>query len=145
MRVPPIIGELTETPPPGAREAIAGPLLDHHRALLGDPGIRPLAVLLRGPDQAEVIGGLWGRTSWGWLYVELLHLPEALRGRGLGATILRQAEREAMARGCRDAWLETLSAAAAEFYRRQGYMPFGRLADYPPGNTRQFLTKRLGG
>ena len=34
-----------------------------------------------------VIGGLWGSTGYGWLYTQMLLVPEALRGQGLGRAI----------------------------------------------------------
>ena len=41
---------------------------------------------------SKTIGGLWGRSAYEWLFVELLFIPEELRGQGLGTTLLRQAE-----------------------------------------------------
>lgn len=143
MSAPEPVVELTDTPPAGAREAITGPLLTFTAASLGDPHMRPLVLVVRPEPGAEPSGGLWGRTSWGWLYVEYFFLPESLRRRGLGTALLGRAEAEAVARGCHGAWLETLSDEAAAFYRRQGYAPFGQLADYPHGNMRWFLTKPL--
>jgi len=55
--------------------------------------------------------------------------------------MLAQAEREALARGCRGAWLDTYSFQAREFYERQGYSVFGILDDYPPGQKRIFMQK----
>jgi GNAT superfamily N-acetyltransferase len=118
-------------------------LLDHNEMLLGPAGVRPLAILVRPADGGAVLGGLWGRTGFGWLFVEFLYLPETLRGRRIGGELLRLAEAEALRRGCHGAWLDTLNPRAYPFYLRQGYEVFGRLDDYPPGNPRWFLRKRL--
>ena len=75
--------------------------------------------------------------------MELFFIPEDLRRDGLGASLLAQAEREARARGCHGAWLDTYSFQARGFYERQGYSVFGRIDDYPPGHCRYFLSKRL--
>ena len=88
-----------------------------------------------------LIGGLYGRTSWRRLTVELLFVPEKLRGQGMGTKLLAQAEEEAKKRGCIGVWLETFSPDAHRFYLRQGFKTFGEIADYPPGNTRYFVTK----
>ena len=90
-----------------------------------------------------MIGGLLGRTAFRWLFVELIFVPESLRGKGVGQDLLRKAEAEAKRRSCGGVWLETLSAAAYRFYARNGYRTFGQLPDYPPGNTRYFLSKNL--
>ena len=135
--------EITDDPDLSAQAALADALLAHNVALLGDHNRRPLAILVRSDDASEVIGGLWGRTSFQWLFVELLFLPEALRSQGVGTRLLDSAEAEARQRGCRGVWLDTFSAAAAHFYKKQGYEPFGSIPDYPAGNTRHFFLKRL--
>jgi len=135
--------ELTDEPPSQDRDMLAVSLLAYNEALLGPPGIHAVAVLIRSQDDARLLGGLWGRTSFKWLFVELLFIPGALRGQGIGTQLLRTAEAEAKARGCLGAWLDTFSSAACRFYVRQGYEVFGAIADYPPGNTRSFLSKQF--
>lgn len=135
--------EITDHPDPAARAEIADPLLAYNVALLGSPDIRPLAILLHSNDSSKVVGGLWGRTSFQWLFVELLFVPDALRSQGLGTQMLERAEAEAKRRGCRGVWLDTFSTAAARFYEKQGYKPFGVITDYPPGAARHFLSKPL--
>ncbi|MFE7583214.1 GNAT family N-acetyltransferase [Streptomyces gardneri] len=105
----------------------------------------PLAVLVREPVEGRVIGGLTGHTSRGMLFVDLFFLPPGLRGAGLGSEILRQAEDEARARGCRTAVLYTLSFQAPDFYRKQGWTSMGEVPCDPPGTSRVFLSKELVG
>ncbi len=136
--------ELTSALDPETRTAIGQEMLAYNGSLLGPSDSRPLAVLLRSPDGANVVGGLWGRTSHGWLFVEIVFLPEALRGRRIGEDLIRVAETEAHARGCTGAWLDTFSPNARRFYERQGYEVFGEIADYPPGHARYFMRKRFG-
>ena len=95
-------------------------------------------------EAGKTLGGLSGVTYWRWLYIQLFWLPEPLRGAGLGSEILASAEAEARARGCVDVWLDSFSFQAPGFYQRHGYRSFGTLDDYPPGQRRVFLTKRLG-
>ncbi len=135
--------ELTDTPDPMAREAALRSLLAYNEALLGPADARPLALLLRSPDGQAVTGGLWGRTAFQWLFVELLFVPENLRGRHVGAALLQAAEAEARERGCIGAWLDTFNPSAREFYRQQGYETFGEIGEYPPGHGRYFLHKRF--
>ncbi|MCX7362188.1 MAG: GNAT family N-acetyltransferase [Alphaproteobacteria bacterium] len=135
---------LTDAAPPSARDAIARGLMAFNVRMLGPADARPLAVLLNVPGDTAVVGGLWGRTSFQWLFVELIFVPEERRRGGLGGDLLARAEEEARRRGCRGAWLETLSADACAFYRRKGYEVFGEIADYPEGNARSFLVKRWG-
>jgi len=99
-------------------------------------------VLLKD-DSGQTVGGLWGRTSFGWLFVELLFVPEVLRGRRYGVRLLETAENAAIARNCHAVWLDTYDFQAAPFYERLGYREFGRLEDYPREHTRRFLHKDL--
>ena len=135
--------ELTDAPDPETRNSIASALLAHNETLLGSPASQPLAALLRSADGA-VIGGVWGRTALLWLFVEIVFVPQAMRGRRLGARLLQAAETEAQARGCIGVWLETFSPSARDFYIRQGYGKFGEIGEYPPGHARYFLCKRFG-
>ena len=90
-----------------------------------------------------MVGGLWGRTAYEWLFVELLFVPESLRGRGVGAELMLRAEAEAIARGCHGAWLDTFAFQARRFYERLGYSCFGELNDYPVGSALYFMKKAL--
>lgn len=49
--------------------------------------------------------------------------------------MLLQAEQEAIARGCRGAWLDTYSFQARGFYERLGYAVFGILDHDGDGST----------
>ena len=88
-------------------------------------------------------GGLRGEIYWNWLVIYQLIVPEELRGRGLGASLLLHAEDIARRRGCVGVWLDTFSHQAPDFYRKQGYEAFGELSAYPNEFSRTFFKKRL--
>jgi GNAT superfamily N-acetyltransferase len=133
---------LTDSPT-AAEEAVVRAALREANAAAGFPhDTRPLAVLLHDAA-AAVVGGLWGRTGWSWLYVENLAVPAALRGAGWGRRLLEAAEAEARARGCIGSRLDTYSFQARDFYERHGYEIAGEIADCPPGQTRWTMIKRL--
>jgi len=77
------------------------------------------------------------------LCVDLLFVPDTLRGRGLGSELMKRAEEEALARGCHSAWLDTFQFQARGFYERIGYQIFGELSDFPAGHARYFMKKAL--
>ena len=104
---------------------------------------RPLAVVVSDPETNEVLGGITGRTSLGLLFIDLVFLPDQLRGGGLGSRILTLAEDEGRRRGCRAALLYTISFQAPRFYERHGWRVFGEIACDPPGTSRIFMTKTL--
>jgi ribosomal protein S18 acetylase RimI-like enzyme len=102
---------------------------------------QPLALFVRDPS-GSVVGGLLGYTHWRWLFVENLWVAESLRGLGYGKELMRRAECEAFARGCRHAFLDTFGFQALGFYQKLGYEVFGHLEDFPPGHKKYFLQKR---
>ncbi|MGA5139538.1 GNAT family N-acetyltransferase [Streptomyces azureus] len=117
------------------------------RALRGTPGERdvPLHVWAVNDTDDDLAGGLVGYTWATWLHVTYLWVDERHRGAGLGAGLLREAERIASEkRGCRAARLETWDFQAPRFYEKQGYEVVCVVPDYPPGITEYLLTKRLG-
>jgi len=136
----PII-DITDDPLEADRTALLAQLKAFNRDAAG-LAMRPLAVWLRD-NEGGIVGGLTGRSGGGWLFVEYFWLPEAHRGGGLGSTLIRSAEREAVARGCIGVWLDTFSFQAPGFYRRHGYEVFGQIDDCPAGHRRFFMRKRL--
>jgi len=73
----------------------------------------------------------------------LLWVTEDLRSRGHGYRLLMFAEEEARRRTARNAYLDTFSFQAPDFYEQQGYQVFGGLQEFPLGHRRRFLAKRL--
>jgi len=100
-------------------------------------------LVVRVPGEAAPIGGLQARISFGWMFISLFHLPESLRGLGLGRALMQRAEAVARARGCAGIWLDTLSFQARPFYESCGFRLFATLEDCPPGHSRHYLMKRL--
>ena len=128
-----------------AAQAIHSLLLDFNNRTSGYAfDGRALVITVADPATGEILGGLWGSTAYGYLHIDMLILPEELRRHGLGSRLMAQAEEEAVRRGCRGSYLETLDFQARGFYEKLGYSVFGQLAETPPGHTRFFLTKRLG-
>ncbi|MDO3431499.1 GNAT family N-acetyltransferase [Rhizobium sp. CBN3] len=122
--------------------AITDALSAFNNSDVGPSDRQPLAVLIRDTD-GTVTGGLSGFTAWGWLFTQMLYIPDTLRGTGIAGKILAKAEDEAKARGCRGAWIDTFNPQALRAYLRQGYEIFGELEDFPEGRTRSFLRKNL--
>lgn len=134
--------ELVDEPTAEDRAAIAAPLIAFNHASGPPPQSTPLVVLLKDHG-GQPVGGLWGKTVYDWLYVELLAVPESMRGEGAGAALMELAERIAVERGCVGAWLDTFAFQARPFYEKLGYMVFGQLEQHPKGSARYFLMKRF--
>jgi GNAT superfamily N-acetyltransferase len=112
-------------------------------ASTGYTDYRPLAVFLRDATGA-IAGGLTGFTWGKALKIEYLWLRADWRGRGLGTRLVKAAEREAIARGCRSAVVDTHSFQAPDFYPRLGYARCGVAADWPMGHQQHYFQRALG-
>ena len=132
---------LEADPSPSMRSAIVEPLVAFNEQAAGPEGWGLLAVTVRDAAGA-VVGGLWGRTSHGFLFVELLALGPA-RGEGLGREVMRVAEAEARRQGLAGIWLDTFTFQAPGFYGKLGFAECGRIPDHPPGHDRIFYVKRF--
>ena len=81
---------------------------------------------------------------WDWLLLDWLWVAEHRRGQRLGTRMMNRIERAGVAEGCTGVLLNTFSFQAPGFYRRHGYTAFGELPGLPPGQTRYWMSKRIG-
>jgi len=123
------------------REQILAPLAAHNESIAGPGNWGLLAVTVRDAEDT-VVGGLWGRTGYGYLFVELLAMGPA-RGQGHGRAVMALAETECRRRGLRGMWLDTWTFQAPGFYQKLGFEECGRIKEYPPGHDRIFFVKRF--
>ena len=123
------------------REAIDDALAEFNRPYLRDSAYGRIALFVRDEAHA-IVAGLDASFYAGWLHVNNLWVHGELRRQSIGRTLILEAERQAIERGCHSAWLDTFSFQAPEFYRQLGYEVFG-LLDYPPSHKRIFLRKQL--
>ncbi len=126
------------------RQAILKPLRAYNLSHTGEMAFETVGVLLRDPVTQDVVGGLYGKISYGWMFIELLSVPDSMRAQGMGTRLMLAAEEAALLKGCVGIWLDTFSFQAPGFYRKLGFVEFGHMADYPPGHQRYFFQKRLG-
>lgn len=133
---------LEATPQAGDIQAILQGLVDFNTEQLGGEKQQYLLATVRDASGA-VVGGVFGATYMRWLHVQAIWLSPALRGGGYGSVLMRLAEQEALRRGCRNAFVETLSFQALPFYEKLGYRVFSTLEGMPPGGARYALTKEL--
>lgn len=102
--------------------------------------------VLAGQDAGgQVVAGLVGSTSYGWLLVKCLWVSDVHRRRGIGRRLMQMAQDHASELGCHGAWLDTSHPQAHAFYVRLGYEVFGELANQAqqvtPHHRRWFMRK----
>ncbi|MCV2222038.1 MULTISPECIES: GNAT family N-acetyltransferase [Pseudomonas] len=134
--------ELTQSPTEEQRQAILQPLIEYNDAQTGGSKSEPFALMVKD-ENGEILGGLYGRMIFRWMFIELLSVPEQGRGQGIGSKLMAQAEALAREKNCYGLWLDTFDFQAPEFYRKLGFSQFGEIVDYPPGHKRHYFQKRL--
>lgn len=92
----------------------------------------------------SLIGGLKGRSTYDWLFIDWLWVSSEARGQGVGAKLMKKAEDAALERQCVGAYVSTFSFQAPDFYRRIGYEDFGRIEGFPVGYACIWLKKTFG-
>lgn len=135
--------EICDQPNPEAECVLGKGLAAFNEGITGFNDRLALSVLLKHPETGHILGGISGKTSLGMAFLDLFHLPDALRGSGLGSQLLQAFEDEARRRGCLNAVLYTLSFQAPGFYEKRGWVRFGEIPCAPEGSSRVFLSKVL--
>jgi GNAT superfamily N-acetyltransferase len=133
---------LTDAPSVADFRVIFRALDDFNASVIGHAQLQPVAVLLHD-ESGMVVGGLWGRTNYGWLAIEMLFVPGPLRGRGIGSALVSKAEAAARVRDCIGVQVDTFDFQARSFYERLGFTVFGVQDDLPPGHRCFYLCKRV--
>jgi ribosomal protein S18 acetylase RimI-like enzyme len=124
-----------------AKRAIVKGLVAFNRAAVGKHAWKQIAVTAR--DEGRIVGGALGALWIEWLFIELLWLGEAFRGRDIGTELMGKLEDEARRRGAKHAYVDTFSFQAPGFYEKLGFREFGRLDPYFETHARIWLTKPL--
>ena len=108
------------------------PVLDNH----------DFAALITNAE-GDVIGGLVATSRWGGFLIDMLALPQSLRGRGLGSHLLALAEQAARDRKCHHMLLDTQAFQARAFYEKHGFTLFGQIDGPAPYYPRYFMKRTL--
>jgi len=123
-------------------EQLCTSLQRFNRPFTADNHESELRIVARDPD-GRLLGGILADVALGWLEVHVLWVETGQRSARLGSALLEECERRARETGAHSARLDTFDWQAEGFYTRHGYAVFARLADYPLGHERVFMSKRL--
>lgn len=134
-----MIWDITSSPSENDESVVSNGVFDHGRRLASDGNAQDLACFLR-VDGKVVAGGL-GRTEYRRLFITSVWVTESLRGQGIGSEIISRMEREAVARKCHDALIETLLEPNVRLYERLGYNSLARIPKYVGDFTRHIMLK----
>ncbi|MEB2279431.1 GNAT family N-acetyltransferase [Lysinibacillus xylanilyticus] len=124
------------------KEHIFQELLKYNLDNIEDKLVKDIGLFVED-EEGNRVAGLIGDTHGNWLEVEYLWVSEKLRGQHIGTELMRNAEKIAINRGCKYAFLNTFSFQAPDFYVKLGYEEEFVLNDYPLTGKRYYYTKKL--
>jgi len=94
-------------------------------------------------DETKIIGACFCNTFSNCLYIDVMWLDEAYRGRGYGKLMISQAEKVGKENGCVFSHTTTFNYQSPEFYQACGYEVFSEIREYPGDIVQYFLKKIL--
>ena len=96
-------------------------------------------------DDGRLIAGLDACiTAFRILYVSTVFVDEAYRRKGIGACMIREMEKRALAMGVNTVRLDTFNWQGKEFYEALGYRCAGHYENAEDGYSEYFFVKRIG-
>ncbi len=132
--------QLIEKASPKIIEQLVDGVRHFNTTYLGYTDASPLLSIIKD-DNANLLGGVAGRTIYGHFLIEVVWVSGQQRGQGLGTQLMLAAEKIARARGCIGAQVDTLSFQGIEFYTSLGFKEVGRVKNFPEGYDRVFYHK----
>lgn len=91
----------------------------------------------------KVFGCVVVSFLWNGMEIQSLWVDDSVRKQGWGRKLIQAVEEEAIKRGCTIAYTNTFTWQAPKFYEKLGYVLFGKLENFPPGNSLGYFSKKL--
>lgn len=123
-------------------DALISGIREYNVEMLGSEETKPLSVVTHDGND-RLIGGVSGRTIYKHLFIEVVWVDKAARGKGLGRRLMELAESEAKKRGCIAAEVDSLSCQAPAFYIKLGFEVMGKAPGITEQHDRYFLLKKI--
>ena len=127
---------------PEDKKVLVDGMLKHHASSGHERKTSKHNILLKN-DKGKVLGGIMLSFLWNGMRIETIWVDGSLRGQQWGKKLMKEAEIEGIKRGCTFAYTDTFSWQAPEFYKKLGYVVYGKINDFPKGNSLTYVYKQL--
>lgn len=127
---------------PEDKETMVQGMLDYH-ASKGHPRKTDTYSVALKSSENKLVGCVVVLFLWNGMHIDSLWVDETMRGKDYGTKLMEMVEKEGIKRGCTIAYTDTFTWQAPEFYKKLGYKEYGKLEDFPAGNTLTYFFKNL--
>lgn len=94
-------------------------------------------------EASQIMGGCSGYIYYGCLYVDLLWVDQALRGKQYGTGLMKDAEKLAQDNQCHFIAVNTMDFEALDFYKKLGFDVEFERKGFEKNSSMYFLRKDL--
>ena len=94
-------------------------------------------------EAGQILGGFLGTVSLHCLIIQILWVEEAMRGSGMGRSLVERAMEIALTHGAKQSVVETTSFQAPGFYEKLGFAIICEIPDCPIGAKTLLLQRHL--
>lgn len=124
------------------KEVLSKGMLAHHASQGHERKVEYSSILLRNKE-GKLVGCVTISFLWNGMEILTLWVDDSIRGQGWGTKLMQAAEDEGVKRGADFAYTNTFSWQAPEFYQKLGYTLYGKLENFPEGDTLSYFRKDL--
>jgi ribosomal protein S18 acetylase RimI-like enzyme len=128
---------------PEDKKVMVDGMLAYH-ASQGHPRKVTTSSILLKNKSTRLYGVVSMSFLWNGMEIQSLWVEESVRNQGWGTKLMEAAEQEGRKRGCTFSYTNTFTWQAPEFYEKLGYTLYGKLEDFPEGNSLSYYRKNLG-
>lgn len=124
------------------KQVMVNGMLAHHTNM-GHPRKTDTYSILLKDKESEVKGTIIVSFLWNGMHIDSLWVDESIRNLGWGGKLMKMVEDEAIKRHCTIAYTDTFTWQAPQFYEKLGYHIYGKLENFPEGNSLSYYAKKL--
>ncbi|MBX3719542.1 MAG: GNAT family N-acetyltransferase [Parachlamydiales bacterium] len=128
---------------PELKQRIFAAFAKHAVQSTGMNGLSEEPVAFEMVEVDAVLGCVVVQYFWGQLHIKYLYVEEDCRGLGYATSLMQRALEYGKQRGCRFAFVETMSFQAPEFYQKLGFSIDFKRDGFDAGTSFYYLRKIL--
>lgn len=117
-------------------------LLAYHASKGHPRNTENYSVILKDKN-SKIRGMIIVSILWNGMHIDSLWVDEQVRNQDWGSKLMEMVEVEAIRRGCTISYTDTFTWQAPSFYEKLGYKLYGKLENFPKGNSLSYYSKNL--